>query len=84
MIFTCANSACSQAFKSYEHDAKYCCVKCRAEDLRSVDAAALKRLAFTGATATEIARELGTSRPAVHAWLRRFGLYEMWREQRYA
>lgn len=84
MIFSCANPACQTKFKSHEHDAKYCSVDCCAMHRRRVDRDKLKQLAFTGAYAWEIAEALGVQRRVVRKWLRRDGLLEMWREQRYA
>jgi len=82
MILTCER--CSRKFKSRKRTARFCGHSCHGAAKRLLDVTALKRLAFSGETVTEIARELGVARASAQKALRRFGLYEMWREQRYA
>jgi hypothetical protein len=82
MIFTCAG--CGQKFKSYEHDARVCGIACFADMRRKVDAEKLKRMSFTGAYAWEMAEEFGVHPRIIRKWLQRDGLYEQWKEQRFA
>jgi hypothetical protein len=82
MIFTCAG--CGQQFKSYEHDAKVCSIPCFSAMRRKVDGDKLKQLSFAGASVWEMAAEFGVHRQVIRKWLKRDGLYESWKEQRYA
>jgi hypothetical protein len=82
VIFTC--KGCSVQFKSYEHDARYCSIQCLGRSRRAVDGEKLKHFAFTGAHMWDMAEAFGVHRRVVRKWLQRDGLYEQWKEQRYA
>lgn len=83
MIFVCH---CGRRFKRAGRRAKNCSIPCRdAKRLPAkMDLRQLRRFVAQGEYISNIARHFNVRQEAVAIYLRRHGLYEQWREQRFA
>ena len=79
--------ACKTCGTWFRPDNSYrvnCSTACKATAQTKITQERLARFAFMGLPAVEIAEACGATPAGVARALKRYGLYEQWREQRFA
>jgi hypothetical protein len=75
---------CKGEFKTRDSRQKNCSEWCRNVSSQRIDDARLCVLALRGMTLAEMAQEFNVTAEGVRAAIRRCGLRDVWREQRFA